>query len=128
MLLVVVATLVAVAGENARRVMSGDPGGEKAWRSLALWVDVVSSPAAVVLVADDEDEDEGNDEDEDNEGEDDDGEFRANSNSLISLSTSLDSLSFFLASLSILSLFASSAAEYIASPNPKSMEWLSCCE
>ncbi len=77
-------------------------------------------------MANDKDEDEGDDDDEDDnddedEGEDDDGVLRANSNSLVSLSTSL-------VSSLILSLFASSAAKYIASPNPKSMEWLSCCE
>jgi hypothetical protein len=39
--------------------MSGDRGVEEASRSLAPWVDVVSSPAAEALVAGDEDEDEG---------------------------------------------------------------------
>jgi len=52
-LLVVVATLVAVTGENARCVMSSDRGVEKA---LAPCLDVVSSPAAEALVADNEDE------------------------------------------------------------------------
>jgi hypothetical protein len=109
-LLVVVAILVAVAGENAQCVMSGDRGVEKASRSLAPWVDVVSSPAAEAFVADDKDEDEGK-EDEGNDN---------HANSLFSLSTSL-------VSSSILSLFTSSAIEYSAAPKSQ-LEWLSCCE